>query len=648
MLDLAPGVGAGPHFPADRVTLPPAPAVGPHWSDQVPGPPEWLRLRLNPDGRVPLDLAAHDAFFPGEFGALPLAVTGPLDTPERIAFALEIPPDETFHGTGERFAGMDLRGRTIRLWNEDALGVNNRRAYKNVPFLLGSRGWGLFIHTSREVRLSIGDLSTRSLIVVVEGGDLDLFLLGGGSPERVLHNYRRLTGFPPRPPQWTFGTWMSRMTYFRENEVKEVCRGMREGGFPCDVIHLDTGWFAQDWVCEWTFSRERFPDPARFFADLRADGFRVSLWQNPNIGEGNRLRDEAIARGFLPAIEERADGAAASDFSDQGDVRQIDFTHPGAVAWYQEMLRELFRLGAAAIKTDFGEVIRMDARWHGLPAAALRNLYALLYQRAAFEETVRSTGNQIIWARAGWAGCQRYPIHWGGDAACSWDGMAGSLRGGLHLGLSGFAHWSHDVPGFHGVPDFMNSRPSDALTVRWTQFGVLSSHLRYHGTSAREPWEYPAVADLIRQWLRLRYALIPYLWRSAEECSRTGWPMLRAMLLEAPDDSVCRRLDLQYLLGPDLLVAPVFNDAGTADLYLPAGDWVDFWTGGIVTGPRWMGPRTWPLGRLPLFVRRNARIPVYPHPVAHTAEMHPGGEVDLIFDETWRGLPSSPLHWIEL
>ena len=274
-----------------------------------------------------------------------------------------------------------------------------------------------------------------------------------------------------------------------------------------------------------------------------------------------------------------------------------------------------------------------------MPGRRLHNLYSLLYQKAAFE--AKAAG--VIWARSAWAGCQRYPLHWSGDSAGSWDGLAGSLRGGLHFGMSGFAFWSHDVPGFHGVPNFMHSWPSDNLYVRWTQFGVFTSHLRYHGAQPREPYEYPAVADIVRKWLRLRYALIPYLLDEARAATQSGYPVLRALALHHPDDPLCWHIDDQYYFGSALLVAPVMNDTGVRDVYLPAGDWVDLWTGQAFHGPQLLRGVASPLDRIPVFAKQGARIRVYPDRVQSTDEMDLTKCRDLVFAAGYPGLSASVL-----
>jgi alpha-D-xyloside xylohydrolase len=315
------------------------------------------------------------------------------------------------------------------------------------------------------------------------------------------------------------------------------------------------------------------------------------------------------------------------------------------VGWYQERLDELFDLGADAIKTDFGEVIAEDVSYYGGSAPELRNLYSLLYQKAAFESTQRRKGKDaLIWTRAGWAGCQRYPIHWGGDCAATWDGMTASLRGGLHLGLSGFGYWSHDVPGFHGLPDFMNSRPDDELVVRWTQFASFTSHFRFHGTTPREPWEFPAVSGLLRDWFKLRYALIPYLCQEGKKVAENGPPILAALSFYHPKDKICWMIDDQYYFGDDILVAPQLQPGGVRDVYLPEGKWVDMWSGIRTTGPIWLHEYESPLERCPIFVREGASIPVYPKPVSSTLDIQWDQVVSMPFDYTYEGFATSAIR----
>ncbi len=578
---------------------------------------------------------SYDQFFYGVQDSLVLAKIIEQEKVQSVTFALECEPDEHFTGTGERFNAFDLHGQTIKLSNVDALGCNSRRAYKNIPFFISSRHYGVFIHSSAEIRLSLAGESTRSVSAVIDDEHLDIFIIGGATPERILYHYRRITGFPPELPLWTYGVWMSRMSYFSAEEVKNIGQRLRDEKFPCDVLHLDTGYFAKDWICEWKFG-DRFPDPAGFMREMLANGYRITLWQTPNVTGKSCRYDEGIARqAFASDNTTTAATATGSDFSGEKQNKSIDFSSENGREWYRELIGGLLETGAAAIKTDFGEEITPGD--YTLPAALLHNRYALLYQKCAFEHTQAITGEGVIWARSAWAGSQRYPIHWGGDAECSFAALTSSLCGALHFGLSGFAHWSCDVPGFHGREDFMHNRPSDILYLRWTQMAIFLSHIRYHGTSPREPYEYPAIAGLVKQYWQLRYALIPYLTQCAAECAVSGFPVVRAMLLEYPDDPFVWQISDQFFCGHELLIAPVLNETGVRDIYLPEGEWVDFWNGKRISGGRLLRQCRFDTDKIGIYARAGSEIPIYPELVQHTGEMDLSKVTPLKFDHNYRG-----------
>ncbi len=610
------------------------------WSELLPDPQETLDMRFFPDGKREVRLAAYDHFSPPRYDALPLAYCKTEGDIDRATLSFECRLNECFAGTGERFAKMDLSGQTFFLKNQDGQGVNNRRTYKNIPFYLSSRMYGVFYHTTAHSKLSLAGVSSRSVEYMSDMGPVDAFIIGGDTVEQILRGYRDLTGYPSMPPLWSFGVWMSRMTYFSADEVNGICDRLREEHYPCDVIHLDTGWFKTDWLCEWKFNEERFPDPKKFVQDLLRKGFKVSLWQLPYVAEDAEQIDEARANNYICKLTKQQD-SEGSNFSALDYAGTIDFTSEKATAWYKGLLKRLLDMGVKCIKTDFGENIHMDAVYENMKPELLNNLYALLYQKAAYEITKEVTGDGIVWARSAWAGCQRYPLHWGGDSCSSWEGLAGSLRGGLHFGLSGFAFWSHDVPGFHTLPNFMNSVVSDDVYMRWTQFGVFSSHIRYHGTNKREPWHYPNIAPMVKRWWKLRYKLIPYILRESEKATHSGSAIVQALVFHHPEDNNCWHIDDEYYFGDDFLVAPVMSSDNRRDIYLPEGEWAEFFTGDrfrVKNGGVWLKDVETPLESMPVFVRRGAVIPVYPYDVDSTDDMDLNKTEYITIDDDFRGM----------
>ncbi len=603
------------------------------WSDLQPAPQETIYASFFPDGKKEVKLSAYDMFSPARHDAFALALVEKDGKPDRATCSFHVQPDECFMGTGERFTKIDLSGKTVQMRNQDGQGVNNRRTYKNVPFYISSEMYGMFLHTTSFAKFSLADHSTRSAQVMVEDTVIDTFLIGGETPEEILYGYRQLTGFPSMPPLWSFGIWMSRMTYFSADEVKEICDRLRAEKYPCDVIHLDTGWFETDWLCEWKFNKERFAEPEKFIRNLRENGYKVSLWQLPYIAYTAEQYKEASENSYISKSEKKIQGA--SNFSVQDYAGTIDFTYDKATEWYKGLLKKLLDMGVVCIKADFGEDIHLDAEYHSMSPDKLHNIYPLLYQKAAYEITKEVTGDGIIWARSAWAGAQRYPLHWGGDSACSWDGMAGSLKGGLHLGLSGFGFWSHDVPGFHGVPNFMNSILTDDIYVRWTQFGVFTSHIRYHGSHKREPWYYPNIAGIIKDWWNLRYKLIPYILEQSEKSTRTGYPVLRALWIHHPQDKTCRHIDDQYYFGNEMMVAPVMNSENKRDIYLPEGKWVHFFTGEIYEGNKWLTNVEVPLEEMPVFIKYGVVIAVYPYEVNSTDDIDMEKVKQIVFNKSF-------------
>ena len=502
-------------------------------------------------------------------------------------------PGEKIFGTGESFTRLDKRGQRVVLFVDDPNGAESEEMYKPIPFFMSSRGYGMFVHTSAPATFDFGKTFSGTTALMLGDDQLDLFVFLG-DPKEILNEYTDLTGKAAMPPLWSFGFWMSRITYFSEQQVRDVASKLRQHRIPSDVIHLDTGWFETDWRCDYEFSPTRFADPARMIADLRDDGFRISLWQLPYFTPQNRLFPEIIEMGL--AVRDPRGNVPYED-------AVLDFTNPEAVEWYQEKIAGLLRLGVGAIKVDFGEAAPMNGQYaSGRTGWYEHNLYPLLYNRAVAEITHEITGDNIIWARSTWAGSQRYPLHWGGDAANTDFGMAATLRGGLSLGLSGFSFWSHDIGGF-------TARTPEELYRRWLPFGMLSSHTRSHGAPPKEPWEYGTdFTDAFRRATELRYRLMPYIYAQARDSSERGLPMLRALFIEFPNDPGSWLIEDQYLLGTDILVAPLMEQ-GTIerDVYLPPGGWIDYQSGQTYTG----GWHTITGGEIPIvmLVRSGAAIP---------------------------------------
>lgn len=489
------------------------------------------------------------------------------DYSRSFSASFNLQPDEKIFGFGEQYTELNKRGQKVVLWVDDANGTQNETSYKPIPFFLCSRGYGMFMHTSSPITCDVGKYfsGVNSLMVGDETLDLFVFL---GEPKEVLDAYTDVTGKPEMPPLWSFGLWMSRITYFSEEDGRNVADELRQHEIPCDVIHFDTGWFETDWRCDYQFSESRFNDPEEMISDLKKDGFHTCLWQLPYFVPNNKLFPEIVEKGLFVR-------------NDKGNLPTedaiLDFTNPETVDWYQEKLRGLLEMGVGAIKVDFGEAAPAKGVYHnGRTGFYEHNLYPLRYNKAVADITREVTGDQIMWARSTWAGSQRWPLHWGGDPANTNSAMSASVRGGLSMGLSGFSFWSHDIGGF------VLKTPED-LYRRWLPFGLLSSHSRTHGAPPKEPWEYGEdFTDAFRKAVNMRYELMPYIYAQAKYSAENGLPMMRALFVEYPDDPGAWLVDDQYLFGADILVAPMFEDTDARNVYLPGNHkWIDYQTGNV-------------------------------------------------------------------
>lgn len=550
-------------------------------------------VRLSPDAQVDTGIVGN--------------ARGDSPAPQERVFVheqLDLGVGEVVYGLGERFGPVAKNGQTVEIWNADG-GTSSEQAYKSVPFYLSSRGYGVLVNDPGHVSFEIGSEAVERVQFSVPGEVLEYFVIDGPTPKDVLSRYTALTGRPPVVPAWSYGLWLSTSftTDYDEATVTSFIDEMAARELPVSVFHFDCFWMREFNWCDFEWDPRTFPDPDGMLARLHEKDLRVCVWINPYIGQRSPLFREAADQGFLVT---RADGSVWQWDLWQAGMGLVDFTNPAATAWYQAHLRRLVDQGVDCFKTDFGERIPVDVEWaDGSDPQRMHNLYTQLYNEAVHAVLVeaRGEGDAVLFARSATAGGQTMPVHWGGDSTSTYASMAETLRGGLSLAFSGFAHWSHDIGGFEGTPDA-------GVFKRWTAFGLLGSHSRFHGSgSYRVPWEFDEEAvEVTRRFTHLKMHLMPYLFQAGADAAATGVPILRPMLLEFPDDPAVLHLDRQYMLGADILVAPVFSADGEVDFYLPEGEWTSLLTGETVEGGRWRR-ETHGFDSLPLYVRPGAVIP---------------------------------------
>ncbi len=517
------------------------------------------------------------------------------DNSRSVNPVLTIAPGERIYGCGESFGALNKVGQKVQIMVTDPQGPETDGQYKPVPFYFSNRGYGIFMHTSAPVTADFGASYIGAQRLFMADEQIDFFVFFG-SPKDILNEYTNITGKSPMLPLWTFGTWMSRITYFSQEEGLEIAKQLRQNKIPSDVIHFDTGWFGVDWQCDYEFAKDRFKDPKGMLDQLKRDGFHTCLWQLPYFTPKNRFFRELVDGGM--AVKNAAGSLPYED-------AVLDLSNPKTVKWYQDKIANLIRLGVGAIKCDFGEAAPYDGFYYsGRGGLYEHNLYPVRYNKALFEAVKANSGEGVIWARSAWAGSQRYPLHWGGDAATTNTGMLGDLRGGLSFGLSGFSFWSHDMGGF------VTASPED-IYRRWLPFGFLSSHTRAHGAPPTEPWLISeSFTKAFRQAAEMKYKLMPYVYAQAKDCSERGLPMVRALLVEFPEDPGAWLVEDEYMFGSQILVAPLLESGDSRTCYLPKGKWIDYQSGKVYEG----GYQTIKVGEIPavILVRDGSLIPHVP------------------------------------
>ena len=516
---------------------------------------------------------------------------------------------ELIYGLGERFTAFTKNGQSVAIWNEDG-GTSTYQSYKNIPFYISNKGYGVFVNHPEKVEFEIGTEQVTKTAFSVEGGYLDYYLFNGPSMKEVLERYTDLTGKPSLPAPWTFGLWLSTSftTNYDEETVMSFVDGMLDRGIPLRTFHFDCFWMKEFHWTDFVWDSRVFPEPKGMLSRIKAKGLNICVWINPYIAQESCLFAEGMEKGYFV---KRTNGDVWQWDMWQPGMALVDFTNPDACTWYQEKLAGLLDMGVDCFKTDFGERIPVDGieYFDHSDAKKMHNYYTYLYNKTVYDilEKKRGKGEAVLFARSATVGGQKFPVHWGGDCWSDYESMEESLRGGLSLLMSGFGFWAHDIGGFEST-----STPD--VYKRWVAFGLLSSHSRLHGsTSYRVPWAYDEEAvDVVRFFTRLKARLMPYLYKTAIQANKTGVPTMRSMVLEFTEDRTCHYVDKQYMLGDSLLVAPIFNEESLADYYLPAGRWTDFLTGEVKEGGRWIQEKHGYLS-VPLLVKENSIVAIGAH-----------------------------------
>lgn len=572
-----------------------------------------------------------------------------------IRVAKRLRDDEHIYGLGEKTGPMDKRGwklggYSLTMWNSDTFGYDSSTdpLYVSVPFYIDMRNgvsYGVFLDNTYRTNFDIGHRTAGVLSFGAEGGALDYYFIYGPEPKKVIQRYTQLTGRMPLPPIWSLGYHQCRYSYYPESRVREIAENFRTRKIPADVIWLDIHY--QDKYKPFTWDKKRFPDPAKMMSDLRKDGFRVVTIVDPHPPKipGYAPYDSGVAGDFLvknpdgsiyeaPVWPSKGEDGDSPDWSKPPGVRSVfpDFTKPAARRWWGGLYADFVKEGVAGIWNDMNEpavfdtptgTMPLDVRHdnEGLPTdhREIHNVYGMLMSQATYEGLLRlnSFERPFVLSRASYAGGQRYTALWPGDNTSNWAHLRQSVPTLLGMGMSGFPFVGSDIGGFVGAP-------SAELYTRWLELGVFYPFMRTHtmfGSPDQEPWSYgPANEAINRKAIELRYRLLPEIYNAMKEASDTGVPAMRALLLDYPNDAGTYGRDDEFLFGSDLLVAPVLDEGATErGVFLPPGDWYDYWTGKHYPS---RADITVPvnLSSIPLYVRGGAFVFTQPV-VQHTGEM---------------------------
>jgi alpha-glucosidase len=562
---------------------------------------------------------------------------------ESTTITWNCPPDRRVYGCGEKTGGMDRRGRRMVMWNKDKFeyGEHEEPIYYCIPFCVsldGGLAHGLFVDNTWKQIWEPGDSGSTQASVTLCGGDVDFYVFTAPDVKTILNRFTELTGRQPLPPLWSLGYHQSRYSYYPESEVRSITEEFRKRRYPCDVIHFDIHYM--DAYKDFTWDPVRFPDPPKLLSDLNEIGIRSVIILDPGIKveDGYPAYESLLESG---CFARNPDGTPFVGEVWPGPSIFPDVTDGKCRSWWGDQMKVLDEIGAGGWWLDLTEPEVFLYDNHTMPDdvvfpgedsprthAQVHNIYGMQLARATYEGALRHRPEErpFVLFRSGYAGAQRYGATWTGDNAASWEHYRLSIRMVLGLGLSGQAFSGPDIGGFAGDP-------SPELLTRWLQVGALMPFCRVHNaiptpdgsietenTNPQEPWAHGEPSDTYnRTAIERRYRLLPYLYTVFEENSRTGAPVMRPFLMEYQDDPRAVTVEDAFLIGRDLLVAPIVDEGAVSrTLYLPRGFWRDYETGELIEGGRDITISA-ELDQLPMLVRAGAIIPTQ-EPVQHTGE----------------------------
>lgn len=553
---------------------------------------------------------------------------------DRIACWKKIEPEEHFYGFGERSGLLDKLSQHLTNWTTDSLDYHalTDAMYQAIPFFIALRpyvGYGIFFNTTAWSCFDIGADQPGIWRMEAQSSELDYYIIYGPDPATILATYTKLTGRMSLPPHWAIGYHQCRWSYRSEAEVRQLAREFRQRQIPCDVIHLDIDYM--DGFRVFTWNRHRFPDPVQLLADLNQEGFKVVTIVDPGVKFEPDTDYSVLETGLQQNYFVRhRDGRIFHGYVWPDRAVFPDFIRSEVQQWWGQCHQALIDAGVAGIWNDMNEPALND-RPFGDPGgkipfpldapqgdpdeqtthAETHNLYGMMMARATAKalECLRPNQRSFVLTRSGYAGIQRWSAVWTGDNHSRWEYLEMSLPMLCNLGLSGVAFVGADIGGFAG-------NATAELFARWMQVGTLYPLMRAHSiinSMQHEPWVFgERVEQICREYIELRYQLLPYLYTLFWQATTTGAPILRPLLYEYPNDSYTTQLYDQVMLGPSLMAAPVLRPGVEyRSVYLPEGTWFDWWSGERFQGGSHILVHA-PLERMPMFVKAGAVIPMAP------------------------------------